>query len=184
MLIQLVTQHPEAIPKILGGTPGWVWGLLGGLVFLGATQVSDRNVSLARIAVMPVAMVGLAVYGMVSAFGSSPNLAGVLATWLALAVVVAGIVSMIPVSAATRYDSATRRFDVPGSWLPMALILGIFLVKYIVGVEVAMQPRLASDADYTLAVGAIYGAFNGIFTGRSLRLLKLTRGDGAVPVAA
>ncbi len=71
----------------------------------------------------------------------------------------------------------------PGSWVPLALIVGIFLVKYVVGVEVAMQPSLAHDSSYSLTYGAIYGLFSGIFTGRTIRLARLAlRSSGTVAI--
>ena len=74
---------------------------------------------------------------------------------------------------AARYDAATRSFTLPGSWLPLALILGIFSVKYVVGVELVMQPALAHDGLYTLVAGGLYGLFSGAFAGRALRTFRL-----------
>ena len=61
----------------------------------------------------------------------------------------------------------------PGSWVPLTLIVGIFLTKYVVGVDLAMQLSLAQDSQYTLIVAAIYGTFSGIFMGRAARLWRL-----------
>ena len=67
----------------------------------------------------------------------------------------------------------------------MLLILGVFLTKYVVGVELAMQPALALDGPYTLAVGTLYGVFSGIFAGRAARLWRLARpGTPTHPPAA
>src|SRR5439155_15157054 len=56
MLLQIV-QH----------TPVWVWGLLAGLVALGVSQARDREVSLARITILPLVMLALSFSGVVSA---------------------------------------------------------------------------------------------------------------------
>ena len=32
MLLQLLIDHPEALPRIVRSTPAWVWGLLAGLL--------------------------------------------------------------------------------------------------------------------------------------------------------
>jgi hypothetical protein len=55
----------------------------------------------------------------------------------------------------------------------MLLILGIFLTKYGVGITLAMQPGMARDGLFTLAVGGLYGLFSGIFAGRAARLWRL-----------
>lgn len=184
MLIQLITEHPQAIGPILRNTPGWVWGLLAALLALGISQVRSRMASMTRISVMPIAMGGLAIYGMVSAFGNSPNLAAVFGAWMLAALATIAVVMQFKLPEGTRFDAQTRSFHIPGSFVPLLLILGIFLTKYVVGVEVAMKPPLASDPQYTLVVGALYGAFNGIFTGRSLRLLRLARTDNRALLAA
>jgi uncharacterized protein YneF (UPF0154 family) len=72
-------------------------------------------------------------------------------------------------------------FTLPTSWVPLLLILGIFLTKYIVGVELAMRPALARDDQYTLVVSVIYGLFSGIFIGRAARLWRLALRSASVP---
>ena len=81
----------------------------------------------------------------------------------------------MPVPAGTTYDPARRQFQLPGSWVPMALIMGIFLTKYFVGVELALQPALARDSSFALQIALLYGVFNGLFAARALRLWRLVR---------
>lgn len=63
MLIQLLTEHPEALPEILARTPRWVWGLLAGLLLLGVNQLRTRRLPLRR-AVAPA--IGLALFSLFS----------------------------------------------------------------------------------------------------------------------
>jgi len=182
MLLQLITQHPEAIVQILKNTPGWVGGLFAGLLALGLSQLRAGSFSLARVTVMPLAMTGFSVWGTFSAFSASPAFGGVVAAWLGCAIVMAALVA--PTQAPATYDSASRRFAVRGSAVPLLLILGIFLTKYTVGVELAMQPALAHDSQFTLLVGALYGVFNGLFVGRAARLWRLALRPAATPLAA
>jgi hypothetical protein len=185
MLLQMLVNQPQMIGPVLKGTPAWVWGLLAGLLVLGLTQVRDRQASLMRLMLTPVVMTALAIWGAVSAFGNSPLFGDVMLVWMfGVAVMVAAITPM-PAPRGATYDAASRTFTLPGSWLPMLLILGVFLTKYAVGVDLAMQPGLARDGQYTLIVGAIYGVFSGIFTGRALRLCRLAfRADPAAPARA
>lgn len=186
MIIDLLIHHPEALGTVLQKTPTWVWGLLAGLVALGGSQLVDRTASLTRVAVMPVAMTLFSVYGLVSAFGSSGQVLGALAAWLAAAAVVATLaLTLMPATpAGTRYLAASRTFHLPGSPLPLLLILGIFLTKYLVGIELAMQPALAHDATFDLQIAALYGVFNGLFIARSARLWCLARAPRAVTTAS
>jgi len=182
MLVQLVTHHPEAIGPILRQTPTWVWGLLAALLALGAMQLRDRRQSLLRVSLMPVAMTLFSAWGTLSAFGGSPLLGQALVVWAVAAALVFALLARG--RAAARYDAATRSYDLPGSAVPLALIAGIFLVKYGVGVELTMAPQLLHDTQYALTVAGLYGAFTGIFLGRAVRLwrLALPRRPAPVPV--
>lgn len=175
MIIDLLIHHPEALGTVLQKTPTWVWGLLAGLLALGGSQLVARTASLTLVAVMPVAMTLFSVYGLVSAFGSSGQVLGALAAWMAAAAVVATLtLALWPAPpTGTRYLAASRSFHIPGSPLPLLLILGIFLTKYLVGIEMAMQPALAHDATFDLEIAALYGVFNGLFIARSARLWRM-----------
>lgn len=182
MLIQLVVQHPESIGPILRGTPAWVWGLLATLLALGASQLRDRTASLVRVSVMPVAMTAFSAWGTLSAFGASPLLAQVVLVWLLAA---GGLHALVAAGTAkARYDAATRTYALPGSAVPLLLIVAVFCIKYVVGVELAMAPRLVQDAPYALTVAALYGASTGIFIGRAARLWRLALRARALPAIA
>lgn len=182
MLLQLIANHPDAIVPILRNTPAWVWGLLAGLLALGISQLRDRTVGLARVSLLPLAMTAFSVSGTFSALGASRHFPGVLLAW-AIAALLA-FVLVAPGRAAARFDPAQRTYRLPGSVVPLLLIVGIFLVKYGVGVELAMQPELVHDTQYALTVAALYGAFTGVFVGRATRLWRLALRPVAVRAPA
>ncbi|MBV7544473.1 DUF6622 family protein [Acidovorax sp. sic0104] len=177
MLLQLLVHQPQALGQIIQQTPYWVWGLLAALVWLGASQMFDRTASLVRVVVMPVAMTGFSVYGLATAFGGAGHTGSATAAWMAAAAAAAVLALWFQPTApaGTLYDSTSRCFRLPGSAMPLALIMGIFLTKYLVGVELAMQPALARDSGFALQIAALYGLFNGLFAARSLRLWRLVR---------
>jgi hypothetical protein len=179
MLIQLISQHPQALGSILENTPAWVWGLFAALLALGLGQTRSRSVGLPRMALVPLAMTSLSLWGTASAFGSSPLFGYVLLAWTTGAAITLGLTARLAPAADTRFDAASRRLHLPGSWVPLALIMGIFLTKYIVGVDLAMQPALAHDAPYALVVSGLYGLFSGIFVGRTVRLSRLVLRSGS-----
>ena len=74
---------------------------------------------------------------------------------------------------ADRFDAAHQVFHVTGSWVPMVLIMGIFLTKYGVGVAIGMHPELAQNSTFAMQISALYGLFSGVFIGRALRLGRL-----------
>lgn len=166
--------------QIVSGTPVWVWFLLAGLVALGVSHGRARSVPPARLAVLPVVMAMLSLAGTVSAVGASiPVLVG----WGLGAAVVLGGVARLPAPAGVRRDPSTGRFELPGSWVPLALMMVIFSVRYAVGASLAIAPRLAHDGAFVLAVAVVYGSLAGIFAGRGVRLLRVRRAssDTGVP---
>lgn len=156
--------------QIITKTPIWVWGILALLLWVGVKQSLPRRVSLRRITVLPLAMAGLSLAGMLTAFGAgSPALL----VWGAVLAAFAAAVMTRSLPQATQYNAWTQQFQIPGSWTPLVLMMGIFITKYAVGVALAMYPDLARDALFSQSVGALYGGFGGVFAGRALRLWRL-----------
>ncbi|MBC5767217.1 DUF6622 family protein [Ramlibacter albus] len=159
------------LAPIVTNTPLWVWGLLVGLLVLGYTQTRDRNASLTRMLVTPAVMTAFSLWGTVNTFGNAATFSLVMMTW---AVVAAGVFSLVAAGTAkASYDAATRSFALPGSWVPMGLILGIFMIKYASGVAIAMNHSLVNDLTFGVTLAALSGVFSGLFTGRAVRVLKL-----------
>ena len=156
--------------QIITHTPLWVWALLALLLWLGLKQAMPASMGLGRITITPTFMMGLSLYGTVSAFGATPT---VLLVWFAAAAALAALVLRQPLPANTRYDTDTRIFRVQGSWVPLALMMGIFAAKYAVGVASALYPELAHHTVFALGFSALYGAFSGLFMGRTVRLWQL-----------
>lgn len=181
LLTDLLLHHPSAVTQVLRHTPLWVGGLLAGLLALGLSAVRARNVHIGRLVLMPVAMLGLALWGVQSAFGGSGQLGALLALWLLGygAVAATGLGLAAPVG--TRYEPASHSFHLPGSWAPMALILAVFLMKYLIGVQLAMEPALARDGGFAIAITVLYGLLSGLFAARTLRVLRLAQRPAGTP---
>lgn len=156
--------------QIISHTPAWVWFLLAALLWVGAQQLFTRQVSVRRVTVFPLVMTGLSLYGTLSVFGSQ---AQTLPIWLTAVVLSIGLVGARPLPPSVRYDADTQRFILPGSAVPLFLILGIFCTKYAVGVSVGMEPARATQTEFAVTVSALYGVFSGVFLARAGRLWKL-----------
>jgi hypothetical protein len=156
------------IIEILSHTPRWVFGLFFGLVYLGFVQSKIREVSITRLILLPLAMFMLSLYGVFTAFNSNPL---GLACWL-IAVCV-GVATAMRLSDAKRviYSSAAQTFTVPGSWLPLSLMMAIFFTKYAVGFSLAQHPELMVQVIFVGIASAAYGIFSGIFLGRMLKIM-------------
>lgn len=158
------------LSQIFMHTPKWVYILFATLLWLGARQLFAHGLGLFRVTLLPVVMTGLSIFGVASAFGDSPS---ALLAWAAAALVLLAFVLGRPVPQGIRYEPASRSFSMPGSAVPLVLMMGIFFTKYGVGVLLALHPRLAHQADFAVVISALYGCFTGLFAGRALRLWKL-----------
>jgi hypothetical protein len=156
--------------QILLHTPRWVFVLFFALLVLGVQQLFTRQVTLRRVGLLPLGMTALAVYGVASAFSSQPL---TLLAWAACAAAVAALVMRVPLPQSVRYDAASRRFQLPGSAVPLALMMGVFFTKYAVGITLSQVPQLAQHAGFAFGLSAAYGVFSGLFIGRAARLWKL-----------
>ncbi len=161
--------HFAFISAVLVHTPLWVWGLLALLIAAGLAQTRAQRLSLQRAMALPALMLGLSLWGVLANFAgpAAPLVwalcALALATWGQRGVALAG----------ARWSATERRFHRPGSWVPLLLMLGIFALKYGVGVSLALQPALRGNAGFVLAVSAGYGLFSGLFAARALALWRL-----------
>jgi uncharacterized membrane protein len=152
-------------------TPGWVWALLAALVVLGWLQSRDRTASLVAVSGLPVGMLVFGLWGTAGAFGPSPLMPQALGLWLLAAGAAAALLARRPANA--WYDRASRTFDLAGSWVPLALFLAVFALRYTVAVQLALHPALVQEAAFVLPVATLYGATSGLFLGRALQLWRL-----------
>lgn len=156
--------------QIITRTPPWVWAIMVVLLWVGLKQTLPRSVSLRRITVLPLVMIGLSLAGMFTAFGTGNH---ALLAWGIAAAIAVTVVMTRNLPQGTQFNAWTQHFHIPGSWTPLVLMMGIFITKYAVGVALTMHPDLARDALFSQSVGALYGSFSGVFTGRALRLWRL-----------
>jgi hypothetical protein len=160
---------------ILEHTPLWVWALFGAVVLLGLQQVRTRDVSIARATILPVVMIVLSLSGVLGAFGQVPFAWAAWVVGLALSLRLAG--KTVAVRGAFR-SAQPGYLHIPGSFVPVILILAVFVTKYSAGVALAMKPSLAANTGVAIALSLVYGAFSGLFWARA-RSLRIVLGQNA-----
>jgi len=155
--------------EILKRTPAWVFLLFIALLSLGCFQSKDRVLSRGNVTILPTAMLVLSLYSVISAFGFTPFaltswLAGVgISVWLSLKTNNLSSVS---------YAAETKSFSVPGSWLPLSLMMAIFFTKYTVGVILARKLPIAHEPAFIGSISLTYGLLSGVFFARAIAIVR------------
>ncbi len=158
--------------QILIHTPVWVWFLLTALLALGLWQTRQRQVRRGQLLALPLALLGLGLWSMAPGFLAQPLLALV---WLSALLGAVQLGKRLPKPAAARWLADEQRLLLPGSWLPMAIIVSVFSLRYATGVLLALNPEWRALATVQLPLALAFGSLSGIFLGRALGLRGLTQ---------
>ena len=158
---------------ILQNTPYWVWGVFVLLLVLGLMQTRKRSVSRFLVFLLPLIMIPLSFFTIASTFGIKPLpviawLAGIAAAFLLN-------IYVFRAPACVRYDSGARKFAIPGSWVPLVLMMTIFLSRFVLGVTRAVNPALIGTDAFVGIVSAVLGLCSGLFAARAMKTLSAQR---------
>ena len=159
--------------QILQHIPVWVFALLIGLIALGLVQTRTRHVRKQRLLGINIALTVFTLVGVVQQWRLTPWLALSLLSWAAMGLLVAWALGQGAAPEGARFEPETRRFTVPGSWLPLTLFMTIFACKFAVGMTTAMAPDLLDSLSAAIGVSALYGLLSGVLNAKAWRLLKL-----------
>ena len=159
--------------QILQHIPVWVFALLIGLIALGLVQTRTRHIRKQRLLGINIALTVFTLVGVVQQWRPTPWLGLGLLSWAAACLLVTWALGQSAAPAGASYDPETRRFTVPGSWLPLALFMTIFACKFAVGMTTAMAPDLLDSLSAAIGVSALYGLLSGLLNAKAWRLLKL-----------
>jgi hypothetical protein len=153
---------------LLARTPTWVWAILAVIIVIGLLQARDQQMARARLLILPLLWLAYGAWGVEASFGLA---AAPLAAWVAGLLLSLLLARRSGWPGSASFDPASQRFRVPGSWLPMALMLAIFAAKFALGVALAMQPQLARSLPVAAGFALLFGALSGVFLGRSRNIL-------------
>jgi hypothetical protein len=150
---------------IIHGTPIWVWVLLVYLLSRGFKAMNSGTAPLSRLAIVPLVF---AVWGIAHLVTNPLTVWADAIVWVVAAL--AGVAGGVFMASRTRFivDPIANTVMLPGSMLPLALIVITFAAKFWLGVELATATSLASLGTYMLISAAVSGAVAGMFAGRFL----------------
>lgn len=154
---------------VVSRTPLWVWGIFVTLLVLGIWQSKTREVSEVRLFALPLAMLGLSLYGTESTFSAQP---AVLLSWGAAKLLAVAAGRRLRRSAGVSYASDIECFIVPGSWLPLALMMTIFCIRYVTAVSFAIDVTLSQSLAFACSIAATYGLLSGTLLARALHIFR------------
>ncbi len=155
--------------------PVWPFAILAGLVLLGVRQSRDRVIEPGAMARMALAMLAFSLYGVTTAFGASALPVLAWAVGFAASVFLGGPV-LAPRGLAREGDAVRVR----GSWLPLALMVGIFVAKFALGFATGVGAHVLQAAWFVAMASAVFGMFSGAFAARALAVQRFVRGARAV----
>lgn len=151
-------------------TPTWVIALFFLLLYLGFTQSKDREVTIQRVLILPIVMIGLSISGIISAFGMDKSN---LSIWIVCTILTTLLISKIYTPKNISYEVSKKTYSIQGSWIPMLFILITFFVKYTVGFMAATNAEILYEASSIYTICIVYGIISGIFIARSISILKV-----------
>jgi hypothetical protein len=173
-----LTMQTITLLDILAHTPPWVWIVLCLLLAIGLRFTRTRRIPVRRALVMPLAITALSLHGTFSVFHGSPV---AIVVWSGAAALSAAWFATSALPRGVYYDAAQRVVVQPGSWTPLAVMMLFFAIRYTAAASLAIHPQWAQEEGVAALAASIYGALSGVFLGRTLRTLRLTRRPATQP---
>ncbi|MEN9995253.1 MAG: hypothetical protein RL462_29 [Pseudomonadota bacterium] len=156
--------------------PPWVFLILAALLWLGLSARKDRMIRWRVPIIVPMAMTVMAITSLLGQYGATELLVPALLAWLSVCGLTGWKLAQRPLPDTFSYDAESAKFHLPGSYVPLALYMGIFAFKFMVGFMTGMRMPIVNELFFVLGISAIYGLFSGVFLSSAWRLLLLRQG--------
>ena len=168
---------------MLAHVPTWVYGLFALLLALGLLLTRARAVHPVAPSLMAVGFGCYSLYGVLGSFGASPTH---VAPWAIGMAVSAFLARPFFGPRGLSRVAGSPKVLIPGSWSPLALMMGIFAVKFSVGIVRGAHLPIGSEGWFAPAVCLVLGLLSGGFTARGLNVRHFAQATAseAEPLAA
>lgn len=158
---------------ILQHIPPWVFLILAALLWLGISARKDRMIRWRVPIIVPIAMTFMAITALLGQYGATDLLIPALFSWVLVCALVVWRLTKKALPNTFQYDIELGKFYLPGSYVPLAMYLGIFAFKFMVGLMTGMHMPIVNEFMFVLVISAIYGLFSGVFLSSAWRLVQL-----------
>ncbi|SAL11401.1 hypothetical protein AWB74_00163 [Caballeronia arvi] len=150
---------------ILLGTPTWVWVLLAILVSRGMKAMKAGTAPLSKLGIVPAVFAG---WGLLHLLSDPETGWATASMWMAGGALGVGIGAAVAKKSGMTVDRIRRTVTLPGSAVPLVLILLTFAMKFWIGFELATSVHMGVDSTFVVLNGVVTGLVAGIFAGRFL----------------
>jgi len=150
---------------ILLGAPTWVWVVLAVLVSRGMKALKGGTASLSKLGIVPAVF---AAWGLLRLLSDSVTGRDTALMWVAGGALGVGIGVAVAKRSGMTVDRVRRTVTLPGSAVPLMLILLIFATRFWIGFELATTAQIGVDSTFVELDGLMAGVVAGIFAGRFL----------------
>lgn len=142
------------------------------LIVLGLSMRVTRRRQLRSAMTMPLLFFALSLASVTNAFGL---LSWAAWTWIAGVTLAMWVSVRMELWDNIAWSPREKLIILPGSWIPLILMMSIFVIKFSVGFILAVRPMLASNPLFAMAVSLVYGSLSGIFLARNWVMWRITR---------
>ncbi len=155
--------------NFLTNTPFYVYWIFFSLLFVGISQLKTRSVGLRRALIIPIILILLSLYGLISDFG---------VTFFSTSIWIIGMISAVILNTMIKkkkeiiYFKETKTFMIAGSFIPLSMMMLLFWVKYTVGAVTALELEILHNTSFIGIFSLLYGLFTGTYLLRFYVLAK------------
>jgi hypothetical protein len=143
--------------SILQGTPFWVYLIFILLIKRGISASKENTISIKRVFIAPVVLFILSLHKI-----NSPYLFSIF--------FICGLVIgyLIYQKMIISFNKDTKKITMPGSIIPLILMVGVFAKSYYIGYLTATSPTMLHTPHIMILIDIVSGIFSGVFIGRGI----------------
>jgi hypothetical protein len=150
------------IIEIIKSTPTWVFLLFALLIFKGIMATQPKTIKLSKLFIMPILFLCLTKQKI-------SYISEYFIVFLAIGCIIGWLIYK---KTKIRTDKENKLLFLPGSIIPILLIIAAFTKGYLIGYTTAVYPKFAHTAAFKHSMMAISGILTGVFIGRTVIYLS------------
>ena len=142
-------------------------------MWLGLSARKDREVKWRVPIIAPIALTVMAISSLYTQYGKTDLLLPAMLAWSSLSALIVWRFAHRPLPETFQFHPESAKFQLPGSYVPFAMYMGIFAFKFTVGFMSGTGMPIVNDLFFVLGISGVYGLFSGVFLSNAWRLFQL-----------